>query len=146
MENQNQPIIVPNPTAEPQMAVDAKNFKNKLKTFNKDIKTKFDSLPKQKQTLVIVAAVLISILIILLLLVALFGKKQTAIVATPSPSPVAITPAPAVILNASKYATDSGVLKIESDLNGFQKQLESANVKQTDLITPNMDFNINFNK
>jgi hypothetical protein len=145
MENQNiQPSQIP--PAEPQMAVDAKNFKNKLKTLNKDIKTKFESLPKQKQTLVIAGGILISILIVLLLLVALFGKKPTAVVITPTPSPLSVTPGPAVTLNASKYATDSGVLSIEGDLNNFRKQLDTEDVKHTDLITPNMDFNINFNK
>ena len=113
----------------------------------KTLKEKFDSMPKNTRIMVTIVGVLFLILIILALLSALFGKKQTGVVViTPSPSPISVTPIPNVILNASRYATDSGVLKIESDLNGFQKQLDSSDVKQSDLSLPNIDYNINFNQ
>jgi hypothetical protein len=115
--------------------------------FNLDsVKEKFNSLPKNKKITVVAIAVMFSLIFLLLILTSLLGKKQIAIIATPSPSPISVTPIPNVILNASRYATDSAVLKIESDLNGIQKQLDSSDVKQSDLSLPNMDFNINFNQ
>ncbi len=111
-----------------------------------NLKTKFNNLPKNTKILLIVITILLLIIFLLSILVAMFGKKQTAIVATPTPSPISVTPGPNVILNASRYATDSGVLKIESDLNDIQKQLETTDVKQTDLNIPNLDYNINFNQ
>lgn len=141
------PTVVPNPAPQnppvPQVEVDAKNFKNKIK----ELKIKYDNLPKNSKLLITVGAVVFIIIFILLILVAAFAPKRGKTpVLTASPTPVAVTPAPEIILNASKYATDSGVLKIESDLNDFQKQLEGTDVRQSDLSVPNMDFNVNFNK
>ncbi len=128
------------------VAATSEKPKGKLQNLVDNLKLKFNVLPKNTKILVITIAVLFLIIFLLSILVALFGKKQTVVIATPTPSSISVTPAPNVILNASRYATDSGVLKIESDLNNIQKQLESTDVKQTDLTLPNIDFNINFNK
>lgn len=111
------------------------------------IKAKFNALPKNTRMMVMLAGILFLVLFILLLLSVLFGgKKQAKLpVLTPTPGPVSVTPGPNVIFGASRYATDSGVLKIESDLNGFAQQLNSTDVRQSDLTPPNIDFNINFN-
>ncbi|HWA51670.1 MAG TPA: hypothetical protein VG895_01285 [Patescibacteria group bacterium] len=164
MENQNnqnitppQPIApVPNPVAtntqetavqSPQMATDFNNFKNTIDNLRQNWKEKFNNLSPRSRMLVIIASIVFAIIFILFLLLLLIGpKKKTVPVLTPSPTPVSVTPAPNIILNASRYATDSGVLKIESDLNGFQSQLNSSDVKQSDLNLPNVDFNINFNQ
>ena len=133
------PIVPPAPTpVSPKPA-------SKFNLNPQALKEKFNQLPKNTKTMVTVVAVLLTILFILAILSALFGKKPNMTGATPSPSPVSVTPIPNVILNASRYATDSGVLKIEDDLNGFQNQLNTSDVKQTDLALPNIDFNINFN-
>lgn len=110
------------------------------------IKNKFNSLPKNTKILVIVVVGVFLIIFLLSVFVGLFGRKKVIPVATPSPTPIAETPIPNVILNASRYATDSGVLKIESDLQGFSKQLDGSDVKLSDLTLPNLDFNINFNQ
>ena len=110
------------------------------------LKEKFNKLPKQTKLMVTVAAGLFLLLFVLAILSALFGKKQTIVVITPAPTPISVTPIPVVILNASHYATDSGVLKIESDLNGFQQQLNSADVKQGDLSIPSINYDVNFNQ
>ena len=156
MENENnqptnQPIYPPTAT-EPEVprvveapSVPTPSVAPKPKVID-TLKTKFNNFPKNTKILILVMVVLFLIIILLSILVALFGKKQTAIVATPSPSPISVTPGPNVILNASRYATDSGVLKIEGDLNNIQKQLETTDVKQSDLTPPNLDYNINFNQ
>lgn len=129
-----------------QMPTPAVQTEVKEKPLDK-MKAKFDALPRNTKTMVTVAGILFLILLILLLLSLLFGgKKKVTPILTPTPAPVSVTPGPNFIFGASRYATDSGVLKIESDLNGFAKQLNSTDVKQTDLALPNMDFNINFNQ
>lgn len=111
-----------------------------------NLKEKFNSYSKNTRILIVVIAVMFVVIILLSIMVMLFGKKSVLPTATPTPSPVTASPAPNVILNASRYATDSGVLKIESDLQAIQKQLDGSDVKETDLSIPNLDFNINFNK
>ncbi len=120
--------------------------RDKTKVFIDNLKLKFNALPKNTRILVVFIVALFFIIFALSILVALFGKKQNRPVLLPSPSPISVTPAPNVILNASRYATDSGVLKIEDDLKNFQKQLDTSDVKQTDLSAPNLDFNINFQR
>ncbi|CAN5336537.1 hypothetical protein BH10PAT1_BH10PAT1_0630 [soil metagenome] len=143
MENQNQNPIPP-ATSIPQGVPVPVTPPVKPNPIDQ-LKTKFNSLPKNSKMIAMLVAVLFSIIFILFLLVLLFGKKQNTPVVIKTPDPILVTPAPNIILNASRYATDSGVLKIEEDLNGFQKQLNSSDVKQSDLNQPNLNFDINFN-
>lgn len=158
MENQNptqqnvvpegtsvQPPISPAPAEETHEAP-INSPLDRIKFLLQNLKIKFDNANKQTKIIVIVVAVLFGIILLLSILVALFGKKQHVPILLPTPTPISASPAPNVILNASRYATDSGVLKIESDLNNFQKQLDTTDVKQSDLSVPNLDFNINFNQ
>ena len=143
-----EPNNTPQPPASTEIPIPMKPqadlSKDKVKVFVENLKTKFNALPKNTRTMVVVAGVLFGIIFILLILSILFGKKKnTAPVSTPTPAVVSVTPGP-VVITESRYATDSGVLKIESDLNGFAAQLNSTNVKQTDLNVPNLDFNISF--
>ncbi len=141
------PVQSPTPMQEVQgteIPIPPKPVKAKL-DFN-SLKEKFNKLPKTTKIMAIVVAVLFLIMFVLAILSVMFGKKQTVVTITPSPSPVSVTPIPNVILNASRYATDSGVLKIETDLNSFQQQLDASDVKQSDLNIPNVDYNINFNQ
>ncbi len=142
MENK-QPIQ--QPVQQPTVPQPSMPLKTKLQNLKANLIIKFNALSKNTKMLVIVMAVLFLIIFLLSILVALFGKKQTVIVATPTPAPLSVSPTPEVILNASRYATDSGVLKIETDLRGFQNDLNSKDVRQTDLTPPTLDFNITFN-
>ena len=49
-----------------------------------------------------------------------------------------------IITNPSRYATDSGVLKIEEDLINIEKSLGIMQVSETSLLPPKLDFDINF--
>lgn len=117
---------------------------SKMNLFFENLKTKFNSFSKRTKILVIGIGALFLVILLLSILVGLLGKKKVASQATPSSTPIAETPIPNVILNASRYATDSGVLKIESDLQSLGKQLDSLDVKQSDLSLPNLDFKIDF--
>lgn len=108
--------------------------------------SKFNSYSKNTKILIIALVVTFFSLFLLTIVSSLFVKKTVPPLPTPTPVPPSVSPEPNVVLNASRYATDSGVLKMESDFNDFQKQLDASDVKQTDLSIPNLDFNINFNK
>lgn len=68
-------------------------------------------------------------------------KDKLSPVASPQP-----TPESEVITNPSRYATDSGVLKIEEDLRNLEKELDNLQVNETNLLPPRLDFDINFDK
>jgi hypothetical protein len=110
----------------------------------KVIQDKLHNLSPRNKTLVLVILILFAIIFILLLLTLIFGKKQTVVTVIPSPTPVSVSPTPSIILNASRYATDSGVLKLEENFNKIQGQLQGTDVRQSDLNLPDLDFNINF--
>lgn len=128
----------------PQQPTAPQPLQKKVPVVVENLKTKFMALPKNIKMMVIIVAGLFLVILLLLVLVMLFGKRTKTPTLTPTPTPISASPTPQVILNASRYATDSGVLKIESDLNSIQKQLDQTDVKQSDLKIPDMDFNINF--
>ena len=148
---QNQPNPVP--TAPPVLSPPASSVSSssplppgKPVLLGNKLKDRFNSFPKNTKIFVIVMGVTFLVLFVLVLFAAAFGKKKNVPQIIPTASPVSESPQPEVILNASRYATDSGVLKIESDLKDFQKQLDIVDVKQTDLSLPNLDFNIKFDQ
>src|SRR5258708_35118193 len=110
------------------------------------IKEAINNLPPAQRKMAVIAAILFGVVFILLLLSLLFGKKPRTPVLLPTPTPISVSPTPEIILNASKYATDAGVLKIEADLKNIQNQLNSTDIRQSDLSLPNLDYNINFNQ
>jgi hypothetical protein len=138
----NQPLVKSGSTTISTETTTSNNS-NKVNIPEK-LKTKFNSYPKNVKILIVVVVAFFVIIFFLTILAAMFGKKQQVVYATPTPSPISGSPQPEVILNASRYATDEGVLKIESELKDFQKQLDSSDVKQTDLSIPSLDFDVNF--
>ncbi|SRR5258708_6280850 len=141
-QNQVETQIPVQPTAKVPVQTPQAKFKN----LTENLKEKFNKSSKNTKLIIMIVVVLLSIIFFLSILVALFGKKPVALTPIPSPTSIAVSPAPIVILGASRYATDSGVLKIEGDLNNIQKQLETIDVKQSDLNIPTMDFNITFSQ
>lgn len=141
-----QPVPQPAQVTPQQPVAPPQPPQKKIPAVVENLKTRFMALPKNVKTMVLIAAGLFLIIFILLVLVMLFGKRTKTPTLAPTPTPISASPTPQVILNASRYATDSGVLKIEADLNNIQKQLDQTDVKQSDLKIPDMDFNINFNQ
>lgn len=62
---------------------------------------------------------------------------------TPTLEPVAT---PSATIESSRYATDSGVLKMEQDLNAIEKDLNAMKVAESDLLPPRLDFEVDFEK
>lgn len=139
------PTPVPSATPGGQMPTVKKPFGG-IKLNPQDLKNKFNSFSKRTRVLMIVLTVMFLLIFILSIFASLFGKRKSVTLATPTPSPLGASPAPNVVLNASRYATDSGVLKLESDFNNLQLILNASDVKESALTPPTLDFNINFNK
>jgi len=45
---------------------------------------------------------------------------------------------------ASIYASDESILKLEEDINVISREVESTVLKETQLVPPTLDFNVNF--
>lgn len=137
----NTPIqpVVPLPPVPP---VGEKTIKEKLVALSE----KFKTLSKNMKFLVIAGGVLV-VLLILLTIVSLArgGRKQQVVKATPTPVAVASSPIPKYeIVNPSKYATDSGVLKIEGDVDSLNSEMNSVDLRSSDLRIPDLDMSIKF--
>ena len=90
----------------------------------------------------IVAVVIL--LLVLLYIVSLFVKTirqngEVAVSGIPTP-----TVAPYIPYNPSVYAEDELVLQLEEDIKVLDRELATAQLKETILTPPVLDFNINF--
>lgn len=101
-----------------------------------------------RKILKITGIVFTSLVVLLLVLSLAFSlKKQTQQKKKVTPTPVPqMTAMPEVIANPSRYATDSAILKIEQDLVGIGRDLDSLQVNEVNLLPPRLDFEINFEK
>ena len=71
----------------------------------------------------------------------LFSKPSTPL-PTPTPNP-SLSPSPTpYIAKPSKYTTDSAILQIEKDLERIQNDLQKVNLKEEELIPPQIDTQI----
>ena len=102
-------------------------------------------LRKILRILGIVFAGLLFLMTVLSIVLNLKGKAPVEIKPTPVAS-FAPLPSGEVITNPSRYATDSGVIKIEGDLSGVEKELDNLQVSEVNLLPPRLDFDINFAK
>ena len=85
-------------------------------------------------------------LLLLLITLSVFLPKSTPPVlppASPTPTP---TPLEEKITSPSAYATDSAVLKIESDLKTLDQNLQATDLKEAALNPPVLDMEVNFNE
>lgn len=111
--------------------------------------SKFESFPPQQRRLLKIGAGVFAFAIILLIIgnivKSLRFKKP---VSTPTPTPNVQTPlpTPSSIGNPSVYATDSGVLKIESDLKILENKLGATDLDESNLRPPDINFYVNFNQ
>lgn len=67
------------------------------------------------------------------------GKGTGQSQAVPTPTPVGFQP-----YKPSVYAGDPEVLKLEEEINILDREVSSAQIKETTLNPPTLDFNINF--
>lgn len=137
--NQNPVLNVPqNPPVSGQ--------KKTPKDILKGLVDKYKSASKNVKLLVIVGVVfLFSLLLLFIAALAKGGNSQVQQAPTGTAAPVSGSPLPQVeISNPSQYATDSGVLKIESDVDNISKEMDSVDLRQSNLRVPSLDFDVKF--
>lgn len=82
--------------------------------------------------------------LILILVIFLFGKIKgqqiTTTTGVPSPTP---TPTPEIFV-PSKWAGDEEVLSIESNVLNLEKDLESVDLRELQLLPPVLDMEVKF--
>lgn len=101
-----------------------------------------------RRILRITGIVFVSLIVLMFLSSLFFSVKKTANGVkkkTPAPLPQ-ITILPDVVVNPSRYATDSAILKIEEDLKTVEKELDGLQVNEINLLPPRLDFNVTFEK
>ncbi|MGB9706911.1 MAG: hypothetical protein ACPLXP_02460 [Microgenomates group bacterium] len=103
-----------------------------------------EKVPPISKKLFIFGGVFLGILLVMILLRLFFRglPQQLPPPAQPTPTP---TPTPFLseeITNPSFYATDSAVLKIEEDLKKIDRDLESTELKESNLNPPVLDWEI----
>lgn len=136
---------VPEPTAVPPVApMPSAPIKMNVKALTE----KYNALPKNTKLLIAVVGITFAIIIVLLIVGVVVkglgsGRSVVSPTATPSALPVA-TNVPVEISNPSKYATDSGVLKIESDVDNLTRDMSAVDLKESDLRIPTLDMNVKF--
>ncbi len=104
-------------------------------------------IPLRYQKILKITGIVFASLVVLMLLLSLVlpGKRRRVSSVKTTPAPV-LAPTPEAISNPSRYATDSAILKIEEDLAGVEKDLDSLEVNEINLLPPRLDFDINFEK
>lgn len=68
-------------------------------------------------------------------------KKPQTTIAPPENAP---TPSPVVNRPFSRWATDSGVLAIESELKTLSEDLKNVDLKESGLLPPVLDMEVKF--
>lgn len=83
-------------------------------------------------------AVVLALIIIGVNLIINSSKNLTQ---APAPAPVVEAPTPTVTFH-SKFATDSGVLKLQTDLTQLQSDIDTVDLFEPQLASPNLDLKI----
>lgn len=104
------------------------------------LKTKVKSLNKKYLYIGIGGVFVILILIFLIVRTSLrVSHFKPPVFPSPSPSPYEEE-----ITNPSVYATDSAVLDIENKIKEIEKETDQTDLKETELNSPVLDLDINF--
>lgn len=71
------------------------------------------------------------------------GKKQNPPPVAPIISPMEATPTPFIPLPTSPFATNAGILKLESDLNDLLRRVDTVDLVEPEITPPNLDLHLN---
>lgn len=113
------------------------------------LKSTWVKIPERLRKILRIVGIVFAVLILLMIILSTVLKLKGRVPVEIKPTPVvSFEPLPSgeVIISPSRYATDSGVIKIEEDLRNLEKELDSMQVNETNLLPPRLDFDINFDK
>ena len=113
------------------------------------LKSVWMKIPEKLRKVLRIAGVVFAVLLFLMIILSIVLKSREKVPVEVKPTPIAsFEPLPSgeIITNPSRYATDSGVIKIEEDLRNLEKELDNLQVNEVNLLPPRLDFDINFDK
>ncbi len=137
----------PTPKVSPIANIKQGLEKAKASPLLKQASSKFDAFPPQQKRLLKIAGTIFGFAIILLILgniVKSLKFSKPASTPTPTPKQASPLPTPQGIGNPSIYATDSGVLKIESDIKVLENKLGGTDLDESNLKPPDINFYVKF--
>ena len=134
------PVVAPMQPA-PSLTPVKKNYKEIMSGM-------WNRVPPILRKVLVIFGIVFGLLILLGLVVSMgqkVAKKTITPVATATPViGTGSTPVPIEIKNPSRYATDSGLLKIEEDIKKIDQGMGSVDLKELNLRPPDIQFKINF--
>ena len=103
--------------------------------------------PMTRKIIIIGLSALCIFVVIIFIAVLVLGLKRGGFIGggvKPTPRPGANITIPPLI--PSKYATDTKVLSIETNLDEIEKQLDQVDMREVYLTLPRIEYNIDFSK
>lgn len=97
-------------------------------------------LKEQKLLIIILVLVIISLALAVLQVTFLYQwiERRVSLAPTPTPTPIG------EIATPSAYATDSAILEIEANLKAIEKDLPATDLRETGLLPPVLDMEVEF--
>ena len=141
---------IPNPNDNQQPVIESKVTKSsvKEKITNKCLKIKNELWMKLNPAIrkvIMVTGFVFGLLLIIAIVFSVSTKSGGRVKSTPTPSSnIEQSPLPEIIINPSRYATDSAVLTVEENLKNIEKEIGSTVINDLKLAQPNLLWDINF--
>ncbi|MBU2035989.1 hypothetical protein KKC36_00875, partial [Patescibacteria group bacterium] len=137
--NSQQPSIevpVPNQT------VNEEKKKNKYVTLAANLWMKLNPALRK---VIMITGFIFGLLLLLAIVFSVSPKTGNKVQSTPKPNiTVEKSPLPEIIINPSRYATDSAVLAVEEDLKTIEKEIGSTVINDLKLAPPNLLWDVSF--
>jgi hypothetical protein len=113
--------------------------------YTKVFKDTWLKLNPQIRKVITVTGFIFGILILLAIVFSISTRPGGRAKATPTPMPNSEqSPLPEIIINPSKYATDSAVLLVEENIKKIEKEIGETVINDLKLSQPNLLWDINF--
>lgn len=135
------PVVAQQPQIQPSVPTNEKKLK--LNFLKKIIDLWMKLNPMLRKILMIVGFIFFLLLIVAM--VFSFSKKTGVLNQLPEPTAlIERSPLPEIIINPSRYATDSSVLSIEEKLKVIERDLNDTVINDLKLSPPDLLWDINF--
>jgi hypothetical protein len=121
-------------------------IKDKAVFYWTKVKAFYTAIPPRIKKMLYIAGGMFAFLFVLLIvgvIVKSVASRPVAKVVLPTPVITAL-PTPEALINPTRYATDSAVLKLEQNLKDNENMLNSLDIKESNLYPPQLDFDIKF--
>ncbi|MFH1971136.1 MAG: hypothetical protein ABIJ05_02000 [Patescibacteria group bacterium] len=94
---------------------------------------------------IMITGFIFGLLLLVAIIFSISTKRGRRVKSTPTPSSnIEQSPLPEIIINPSRYATDSAVLTVEENLKSIEKEIGSTLINDLKLAPPNLLWDINF--